>query len=327
MGNSCCTKQEDLKPGARTKPKGNSTSSITRGSLVDPQEALRIQNRMSREEIEAQQSKALSFKDYKGFKHIDSIKTTYILGRELGKGSFGKVLLGQHLHTDMFVAIKVISKSKLKEVPVYGELMKNELEVLENTTHPHITRVFELLEDKKNYFVVMELVSGGNLLDRVIAAKKFSEADAAHVVNQILLALNYMHKKNIAHRDLKPENLLCQNDKDLTVKLTDFGFAVFFQPDQKMDLSLGSPLYMAPELAGEKQYDEKVDVWSTGVILYILLTGQPPFYGQDKDEIYTSIQVKQLEFSSSIWRNISEGAINFLKKCLIKDGSQRPSIE
>lgn len=110
--------------------------------------------------------------------------------------------------------------------------MKQELEVLEKTDHPHITRVFELMEDKRSYYVIMELVSGGNLLEKVIEMKSMTEPLAADIINQVLLALNYMHSMKITHRDLKPENLLCESQIDQTnkinVKLTDFGFACFF---------------------------------------------------------------------------------------------------
>ena len=153
--------------------------------------------------------------------------------------------------------------------------MHNELEVLEKTDHPHITRVFELLEDKHNFYVVMEYLKGGNLLDKIISLSKFSENQAAMIINQIMLAVNYMHKQNMSHRDLKLENLMClsEDSEDLNVKLTDFGFATFFDPKHKKNLSLGSPLYMAPELVMEAEYDQKVDVWSLGCIIYILLSG------------------------------------------------------
>ena len=138
------------------------------------------------------------------------------------------------------------------------------------------------MEDAKNYFVVMEFCSGGNLLEKIIERKSISEKVAADIIQQILLALNYMHKKNIMHRDLKPENLLVQDSADsktINIKLTDFGFATKFKKGEKLDLSLGSPLYMAPELVLEEDYDNRVDVWSAGVIAYILLSGMPPFIG------------------------------------------------
>lgn len=171
---------------------------------------------------------------------------------------------------------------------MYQELNTNELNVLEDTVHPHITRVFELMEDSRCYYIIMELVSGGNLFDMIKQERQFSEEKAASVIKQLCLALNYMHGLNIMHRDLKPENLLCEKNDDgqVMVKLTDFGFATYFDPDKPQTLSLGSPLYMAPELCNETQYDNKVDVWATGIITFALLTGTAPFSGRNKQEIY-----------------------------------------
>lgn len=132
------------------------------------------------------------------------------MGRELGAGSFGTVNLAKHKATDRKVAIKVIKKKKLEENDVYMELMRNELLVLEMTDHPHITRVFELLEDKKHFFVVMEFMGDGNLLDKVVEMDHFSEDHAAMIVHQVMLALNYMHQQKISHRDLKPDNIMVQ---------------------------------------------------------------------------------------------------------------------
>ena len=108
--------------------------------------------------------------------------------------------------------------------------------------------------------------------------------------------------------------------------MTDFGFACFYQKDQKLELSLGSPLYMAPELCAEEEYDQRVDVWSTGVIAYILLSGMPPFVGQSKEKIYASIQHTEPSFKKEIWKQVSKNAADFIKKCLQKDYNQRPEV-
>lgn len=124
----------------------------------------------------------------------------------------------------------------------------------EDTDHPHIVKTMEILEDNQNYYVVMELMEGGDLLHKLTDAEEFSESTVVNIISQVLLALNYMHMQNIAHRDLKLDNIMCTK-KDLTnfdVKLTDFGFAVFFDPDAGMQLALGSCIYMAPELCGRR---------------------------------------------------------------------------
>ena len=123
--------------------------------------------------------------------------------------------------------MKVIDKVKLRSNEVYFELMQNELQVLQKTSHPHIMRIFELLEDDSNYYIVTEFIKGGELFDRIVNLKQFNEQKAAYVVNQILLSLNYIHSNNIMHRDLKPENILLESEdkENLNIKLSDFGFA------------------------------------------------------------------------------------------------------
>lgn len=154
-------------------------------------------------------------------------------------------------------------------------------------------RVFELLEDEKNYFIVSELMEGGELYDRIIEMKRFSERDAANIIYQVLLGVAYMHGKKVCHRDLKPENILLdsQDRTRLNIKITDFGFAKFHDPHSEEGMSdmLGSPLYMAPEIIKKLPYDYKVDIWSMGVILYIMMTGRPPFKGRTKEEIFISV--------------------------------------
>ena len=283
---------------------------------------------MTKAEREEQTARFLNFKSAKAFKQVERFKDLYETKKQLGQGSFGQVRLGTHRKSGVPCAIKIIKKSLLSQAEIYETLMKQELEVLEKTDHPHITRVFELLEDKRQYYVIMELISGGNLLEKVIEMKTMTEPLAADIINQLLLSLNYMHSQGITHRDLKPENLLCEpsDGKQINVKLTDFGFACFYQKDQKLELSLGSPLYMAPELCAEEEYDQRVDVWSTGVIAYILLSGMPPFVGQSKDRIYSAIQHSEPSFKKEIWRQVSSNAVDFIKKCLDKDYNKRPEV-
>lgn len=196
-------------------------------------------------------------------------------------------------------AIKIIRKTSLKVAAVYQELNRNEFAILEETQHPYITRVFELMEDQRYYYIIMELITGGNLFDMIKSMRRFSEEQASNIIKQLSLALNYMHGLNIMHRDLKPENLMCERDDEgqITIKLTDFGFATFFQKDQPETLALGSPLYMSPELCKEIDYDNKVDVWATGVITYALLTGAAPFSGKTKAEIYNQIINKEPNYA------------------------------
>ena len=196
----------------------------------------------------------INFKGAMKFKKVTRFADFYVKRKEIGRGAFGSVHVGQHKKTGMACAIKTIKKTDLAKNEVYEDLNKNELEILEAIQHPNVTRVFELMEDTKNYYIVMELITGGNLLEKIGRMEKFTESQAAHVIKQLLLALNFMHKKNIMHRDLKPENLLCEENADdvdnneIYIKLTDFGFATKYDANNKETLALGSPIYMAPEL-------------------------------------------------------------------------------
>ena len=144
--------------------------------------------------------------------------------------------------------------------------------------------VIEILEDTQFYYIVSELLSGGELFDRIISKGNFNENMAAYVIRQALLALNYMHTlpEPMAHRDLKPENILLEykDDDKYEIKIADFGFSCVFDPKIGLDLTLGSPLYMAPEIIQKQPYNEKVDVWAMGVITYMLLSGRNPFPGK-----------------------------------------------
>lgn len=146
--------------------------------------------------------------------------------------------------------MKIIKKTSLNQNKVLPTLMMNELDVLKKTNHPNIMNVVEILEDDMHYYVVSEILEGGELFDRITEVQSFSEKKAAYILQQVLLAINYMHKKNISHRDLKPENILLESKHvdSLEVKIADFGFASFFDPKEGLQTILGSPLYMAPEL-------------------------------------------------------------------------------
>lgn len=179
----------------------------------------------------------LQFKAMKGFKEVESFDGHYSLGETLSKGSFGTVHRGQHAHTGTEVAIKIVKKEKIQEREVHAELMRNELTVLESVNHPNIMRVFELMEDEDNFYIISEFISGGNLFDKMKEVGTFTEQQTSIVIKQILMAVNYMHQtKKIMHRDIKLENILCMpqaNPEDyLEIKLTDFGFACHCKQDE-----------------------------------------------------------------------------------------------
>ena len=159
---------------------------------------------------DTQQVQGLSFKDKIKFKTVEQFEDHYEIQSDLAEGSYGCVKVGRHRNTDMLCAVEVIDKEQVKLHELYKQLNKNELEILEVNQHPNITRIFELMEDAKNFYIVMELVTGGNLFTKIQTMQRFTEQQAAQIIKQVLLALNFMHSKNIMHRDIKPENILCE---------------------------------------------------------------------------------------------------------------------
>ena len=149
--------------------------------------------------------------------------------------------------------------------------------------HQNIVKLYEVYEDDVNFYLIMDLLKGGELFDEIVKRSKFSENDAAEIMYQVFSSVNYLHKKGFVHRDLKPENICLDNDQ--SIKLIDFGTARKFTQGKKLRQVIGTPFYMAPEIFNEKKYNEKADMWSLGIIMYILLTGKAPYFGNDDEKI------------------------------------------
>ena len=201
----------------------------------------------------------LDFQRFKGANEIQNIADWYAWLRVIGAGSFGQVHEAINVKADFRCAVKILNKKKVCRTRNDREHVQNELAVLQMLNHPHVVHVLELLSDKKNFYCVMELMQYGNLMDhinRIIQRKEtLSEVDAAKIVEQILKALNYMHKLGVVHRDLKMENIMinfetCKTTgkKEIVAKVTDMGFATILELGQKTRQRLGTPLYMAPEI-------------------------------------------------------------------------------
>lgn len=200
----------------------------------------------------------------------------------------------------MHRACKKLSKSKISDLNKFTV----EINILSKIDHQNIIRLFEIYEDAKYIYLIMEMCTGGELFDRIInhinKNQMFTEREAASIFKQLMSAICYCHSQNICHRDLKPENLLYLNkNEDSPIKVIDFGLSrLFSQTDHKMKTKVGTAYYVSPEVLSGN-YDEKCDIWSAGVILFILLTGDPPFNGANDNEIYKKIQNKKYSFSSS----------------------------
>lgn len=192
-------------------------------------------------------------------------------------------------------------------------MLFNEINILKELDHPNIVRMYEFFEDEKRYYLVTEICKGGELFDEVIARGKFSEKDAAVLIKQVLSCINYCHSNNIVHRDLKPENILLESSKEFDeIKIIDFGTSLVYDPAKALEEKLGTPYYIAPEVLN-KSYSNKCDIWSIGVIVYILLSGVPPFNGSSDQEIMRKVRAGKFSFDEKCWQKISERAKDFIR--------------
>lgn len=254
---------------------------------------------------------------------------------ELGKGSYGTVTMGLIRGTTVKRAIKTIDKSKVSNV----ERFKLEVEIMMRLDYPSILRLYDYFEDKKYIYLVLEICNGGELFDKIISQKYYGENEARVIFKQIISAIFYCHQNGVCHRDLKPENFIMISKKDpYNLKVIDFGLSRTFGSSGPLSVDIansvesspakgrrqtkavlktkaGTPFYIAPEvLTGN--YNEKCDVWSCGVILYILFCGYPPFYGESNKEILEAVKRGKLDFSTPEWKDKSKSAIDLIRKMI-----------
>ena len=222
-------------------------------------------------------------------------------------------------------ALKVIDTSKCADM----DDITREVSILHMLTHPNIMRLYEVFYEVRTVVLVTELVAGGELFDRIIEKGSYSEKDAAKVMSQLCNALSYMHEKNIVHLDLKPENLLYAAPvPDETLKVADFGLARTIGKGKEMKSMCGTPGYVAPEIILYKECKSTaVDMWSVGVILYILLCGFPPFAESELTALFDSIRKARYDFPSPWWDSISPQAKSLVKKLLVLDVTKRLSAK
>jgi len=244
-------------------------------------------------------------------------------GRRLGEGAFGSVQRATCKSSGMQRAVKSVS---LKAVRHLGNF-EREISIAKSLDHPNIVRLYETFRDSACIHLVIELCAGGELFERVSGTEGLGEPQASAYVRQILSAICYLHSRQLAHRDVKPENFLLQNNKpNATLKMIDFGLARRFEPGQPMKTRVGTAYYVAPQvLLGS--YSQKCDIWSAGVIAYILLCGYPPFYGDTDDVIFKQIRKSAYQFFSPEWDDISRGAKDIIVLMLTDKEAIRPSAE
>jgi len=255
---------------------------------------------------------------------MGDIEKAYEFKTELGRGAFSIVYLATQKATGQQYAVKVINKKDLGKD--YEKNLKMEVDILKKVNHPNIIALKELFDTPDKLYLIMELVTGGELFDKIVEKGSYTESEASHLVHKIVSAVAYLHNLGIVHRDLKPENLLLKRaDNDLEIAIADFGLSKIVGQQMMMQTACGTPSYVAPEVLDASGYDNAVDMWSIGVITYILLCGFPPFYGDTVPEIFEQIMAAKFEYPEEYWGSISNDAKQFIERLLVVDPAQRLS--
>ena len=248
---------------------------------------------------------------------------------DLGEGIFGSVKLGVEKKTKERVAIKIIKKKKAK--PSDMELVRTEIDIMKLCHHPNVVHLLDHFENADYIFIVMEYIRGGRLTDYMKEKKfHFSEKRAAEIIYEIAIGVKYLHKYGIIHRDLKPDNIMLTESNDKGhIKIMDFGLSKILGKKEKTSDGFGTLTFVSPEVLIRKPYNKEIDIWSIGVILYLILSGDLPFDDEEDDEekIAKSIVFNEVEFPSKKFGNKSKEVIELIKRCLTKEPKDRIKID
>ncbi|XP_029870066.1 death-associated protein kinase 2 isoform X6 [Aquila chrysaetos chrysaetos] len=259
------------------------------------------------------------------------VEDVYEIGEELGSGQFAIVKKCRDKSTGMEYAAKFIKKrqSRASRRGVRREEIEREVTILQQILHANIIKLHDIYENKTDVVLILELVSGGELFDFLAQKESLSEEEATRFIKQILDGVNYLHSKKIAHFDLKPENIMLL-DKNIPIphiKLIDFGLAHKIEDGVEFKNIFGTPEFVAPEIVNYEPLGLAADMWSIGVITYILLSGASPFLGETKQETLANITAVNYEFDEEFFSNTSDLAKDFIQKLLVKDTRKRLTIQ
>eukprot|EP00607_Mallomonas_marina_P007103 CAMPEP_0182437614 /NCGR_PEP_ID=MMETSP1167-20130531/85165_1 /TAXON_ID=2988 /ORGANISM="Mallomonas Sp, Strain CCMP3275" /LENGTH=350 /DNA_ID=CAMNT_0024630593 /DNA_START=355 /DNA_END=1408 /DNA_ORIENTATION=- len=266
------------------------------------------------------------------------------MGETLGKGGFSVVRVGVEQSTGRKVAVKCTNRSDIQPedeeairqeaeilidqiiqiLPEDEEAIRQEAEILIVLNHPNIVKCYNIYEDDKTFYVILEILKGGELFEKIVKKTFYSESDARDLVQLLLNAIKYFHEKGIVHRDLKPENLLLTSDADdADIKIADFGFAAYDHGRNQLTDQCGTPHYVAPEILRKEPYGSSVDMWAMGIITYVLLGGYPPFHDEDMQRLFKKIKRGEYSFHREYWGAVSEEAKDLIRGLLTIDVTKR----
>ncbi|KAJ3428954.1 protein kinase [Anaeramoeba flamelloides] len=246
----------------------------------------------------------------------------YFVGKKLGEGKTGKVHLGVDKRNGQTVAIKIINKMKLKDLKL-DQKIKREVKVQKIFCHPHIVRLFDVIEAEEDLYLIMEYIPGGELFDYIVEKDHLSEPEARKFFQQIISGIGYIHSKGVVHRDIKPENLLL--DENCNIKIADFGLSNIMEDGLLLQTSCGTPNYASPEVVTGSVYaGSEIDVWSCGVVLYAMLIGCLPFDEENISDLFEKI--KEAKYYVP-FKEVSEPAVNLIQKILNPNSLKRITIE
>ncbi|KAL1535627.1 Cyclin-dependent kinase 4 [Salvia divinorum] len=263
----------------------------------------------------------------KNFGYNKNFGAKYELGKEVGRGHFGHTCYAKGRKgelKDLPLAVKIISKSKMTTA-ISIEDVRREVKILKALSgHRHLVRFYDACEDANNVYIIMELCDGGELLDRILSkGGRYTEEEAKLIIVQILSVVAFCHLQGVVHRDLKPENFLfASRSEDADMKLIDFGLSDFIRTDERLNDIVGSAYYVAPEVL-HRSYSVEADIWSIGVITYILLCGSRPFWARTESGIFRSVLRAEPNFEDTPWPSVSSHAKDFVKRLLNKDYRKR----
>ncbi|KAJ4955774.1 hypothetical protein NE237_012557 [Protea cynaroides] len=263
----------------------------------------------------------------KSFGYSKNFAAKYELGKEVGRGHFGHTCSAQGKKGELkgqLLAVKIISKAKMTTA-ISIEDVRREVKILKALSgHPNLVKFYDACEDANNVYIVMELCEGGELLDRILSrGGRYTEEDAKVIVVQILSVVAFCHLQGVVHRDLKPENFLfTTGDEDAPMRLIDFGLSDFIRLDERLNDIVGSAYYVAPEVL-HRSYNMEADIWSIGVITYILLCGSRPFWARTESGIFRAVLRADPNFDDAPWPSVSPEAKDFVKRLLNKDHRKR----